>query len=287
LGLFGPSVSALNTFQQEMNVFGNNIANSNTVGFKSSQVNFADLLSQTLTQGSGGSTTGLGGTNPMQVGLGVQLASTDANFSQGALSQTSNPNDVAINGNGFFAVASNPNPTTSTPPATIHYTRAGDFSVDSNGYLVTPNGQYVLGYAANTSNSYPEPNPTTTAPQAITIDSSDSQANSFTIGANGSVTIGSNTTPSYYIPMAMFVNPQGLVSDGSNEYTASGNSGGVEYYQAGSTGVGKLEQGFLESSNVNLSSQLTKIMEAQAGYEASGKVINTQDQMIMNLLQEV
>jgi flagellar hook protein FlgE len=206
------------------------------------------------------------------------LASTDANFSQGALSQTSNPNDVAINGNGFFAVSSS-----SAPTATeIRYTRAGDFSVDSNGYLVTPNGQYVLGYAAN-AGAYPA-NGTLSA---IQINTSASQPASFTIGANGSVTIGSNTSPSFYIPMASFINPQGLVSNGSNEYTASGNSGNAAYLQAGSTGVGKLEQGFLESSNVNLSSQLTKIMEAQAGYEASGKVINTQDQMIMNLLQEV
>ncbi|HUK35938.1 MAG TPA: flagellar hook protein FlgE [Vicinamibacterales bacterium] len=128
LGSFSAGLSGLNANSQALTVIGNNLANINTVAFKASAVNFADLVSQNV-----------GGTseNPTQIGLGVGLASISPVFSQGAIESTASPTNVAIQGNGFF-VLNGSNGTS--------YTRAGDFSLDSSGTLVTPDGQFVQGY---------------------------------------------------------------------------------------------------------------------------------------------
>ncbi|MCY0892567.1 MAG: flagellar hook-basal body complex protein, partial [Acidibacillus sp.] len=123
------ATSGMNAFQQMMDVIGNNIANVNTTGYKSSSTTFEDLLSQTMSGGSAGNgSNGIGGTNPVQVGLGTQVASITSNFAEGSLQNTGNPNDLAINGTGFFVVSP------STTGGQLYYTRAGDFHVDSNGY---------------------------------------------------------------------------------------------------------------------------------------------------------
>lgn len=134
-------VSGLQTSQNFMDVVGNNIANVNTVGFKSSQINFSDVLAQTLS-GATGPQGALGGMNPIQIGLGTQVASTTRNFSQGSLQTTNITTNLAIQGNGFFIVSpDNGN--------TYYYTRAGDFTFDANGNLVTPTGDIVQGWLAN------------------------------------------------------------------------------------------------------------------------------------------
>ena len=125
-------VSAMQAFQQEMDVIGNNIANVNTTGFKSARVDFADSLSQSLgTTGSGSS---------IQIGVGVATDTITNQFTQGAISTTGSSNDVAISGNGFFQVKD-------TATGTIYATRAGDFQVDNSGYLVTSSGMRVQGYS--------------------------------------------------------------------------------------------------------------------------------------------
>ena len=124
-------VSALDQFQQELNVVGNNIANVNTVGFKSAQVNFADALSQTLGTNSAGS---------MQVGTGVMTAAIINQFTQGSITSTGVQTDMAVNGNGFFLVK---DPSTGAS----YVTRDGEFTVDTSGYLVTSNGMRVQGYS--------------------------------------------------------------------------------------------------------------------------------------------
>ena len=130
LGSFSASLSGLNANHQKLQVIGNNLANINTVAFKGSTVNFADLVRQSV----GGS-----GVNPMQIGLGVGLGSIAANFSQGGIESTGIATHVAIQGNGFFIVGDASNPM---------YTRAGNFSFDANGTLVTTDGKKVLGYTA-------------------------------------------------------------------------------------------------------------------------------------------
>lgn len=132
-------VSGMRSHQSMMDVVGNNIANVNTTGFKSSTVTFQDLLSQTIS-GAGAPTELLGGTNPAQVGLGVRMSAITTNFSQGALQVTGKSSDLAIQGDGFFVANSN---------GAQVYTRAGGFNFDANGNLVTPDGAFVQGWMAN------------------------------------------------------------------------------------------------------------------------------------------
>lgn len=130
-------VSGLKTHQAKMDVIGNNIANVNTVGYKAQTVSFQEVFSQTL-KGAGSPQGGTGGTNPQQVGLGVNVASMDVNHTQGSTQRTDNPTDVMIDGDGFFAVTNDPN------AQNRFYTRAGNFSLDKSGNLVTPGGFKVL-----------------------------------------------------------------------------------------------------------------------------------------------
>ena len=130
-------VSGLKTHQAKMDVIGNNIANVNTVGYKAQTVSFQEVFSQTL-KGAGSPQGGTGGTNPQQVGLGVNVASMDVNHTQGSTQRTDNPTDVMIDGDGFFAVSNDPN------YQNRFYTRAGNFSLDKSGNLVTPGGFKVL-----------------------------------------------------------------------------------------------------------------------------------------------
>jgi flagellar hook protein FlgE len=131
-------ISGLRSHQEMLDVTGNNIANVNTAGFKASTTVFQDTLSQ-MTQGAGGPQTGIGGTNPAQIGLGVQVAGVSTNFSQGSAQATGKATDLMISGDGFF-VTRQGNDTV--------YTRAGSFDFDANGRLVTPDGKIVQGYSA-------------------------------------------------------------------------------------------------------------------------------------------
>lgn len=131
-------VSGLRAHQTKMDVIGNNIANVNTVGFKGSSVSFQEVFSQTV-QGAGAPQAGLGGTNPRQIGLGATVSSMDVNHTKGSTQRTDNPTDLMIDGNGFFSVTNDPT------YQNRFYTRAGNFSVDKLGYLVTPGGFKVLG----------------------------------------------------------------------------------------------------------------------------------------------
>ncbi|MEV4707754.1 flagellar hook protein FlgE [Actinoplanes sp. NPDC049316] len=134
-------ISGLRAHQQMMDVTGNNIANVNTTGYKSSQTVFQDTLSQ-MVNAAGAPQNGAGGTNPAQVGLGVRTASVNANFSQGAAQTTGKSGDMMIQGDGFFVVKSG---------GESVYTRAGSFTFDANGSLTTPNGQIVQGWSADTA----------------------------------------------------------------------------------------------------------------------------------------
>ncbi|ROP66931.1 flagellar hook protein FlgE [Curtobacterium sp. PhB115] len=131
-------ISGLRSHQQMLDVTGNNIANVNTVGFKSSTTVFQDTLSQ-MTQGAGGPQTGVGGTNPAQIGLGVQVAGVSTNFAQGSAQATGKATDLMISGDGFFV--------TRLGNDTV-YTRAGAFDFDADGRLVTADGKIVQGYPA-------------------------------------------------------------------------------------------------------------------------------------------
>lgn len=132
-------VSGLRSHQTMMDVVGNNIANVNTAGFKSAQITFGEAMAQTL-QGPAGSGLESGGTNPLQIGLGVRVASIDGVFTQGAIQITGRPTDIAIQGDGFFIIQDS---------SGRQYTRAGTFRWDESGNLVAPGGQLVQGWLAD------------------------------------------------------------------------------------------------------------------------------------------
>ncbi|ABL80276.1 MULTISPECIES: flagellar hook-basal body complex protein [unclassified Nocardioides] len=270
-------ISGLRVNQTMLDVTGNNIANANTIGFKSSSTVFQDTLSQMLTSGSaaGG---GLGGTNPIQVGLGVQVAATNTNLNQGANQTTGRPTDLMINGDGMFVVMRGNVAT---------YTRAGAFSWDNSGTLVSPGGGRVQGYttfdAAGvhtgglTDIVLPEDNGAT-PPLALS---------SYELGRDGKLTAtfedGSKLVVAQ-VALANFNNPMGLARAGETSFTTTANSGVAELGVSGEGSRGALSPGSVEMSNVDLAAEFTNLILAQRGFQASSRVITTSDQVLEDLV---
>src|SRR4051794_40129911 len=142
-GMFA-AISGLKQHQVMLDVTANDISNVNTIGYKSSRVTFQDSLNQ-LQRGAAGATTATGGSNAAQVGLGVGLGSIDNLMSTGATQTTGNPYDVAIQGDGFFQIGTGAPVDDQSPIAATSYTRAGNFTTSTDGYLTTQTGQYVIG----------------------------------------------------------------------------------------------------------------------------------------------
>jgi len=249
-------VSALEQFQQQLNVISNNIANVNTVGFKAADVNFADTLSETLGSNAAGST---------QVGTGVTTASITNDFSTpGAITSTGVESDLAIQGNGFFVVK---DPTTGAS----YVTQDGTFTVDNNGYLVTSGGMRLQG----------------TSGDIKIAGTSTASVSSYTIGTDGTVTVNlsdGTTSTAGQVELQNFSNPDQLIKDGGNLYTAPAAAGGSAAAAAGSNGLGTIQSGSLEMSNVDLAGQLTSLITVQSAYEANSKVVTTSDNVLQTLV---
>jgi flagellar hook protein FlgE len=282
------AISGLEANQTMLDVVSNNLANLNTVGYKDQSVDFSSALSQVLS-GAGGPTSQLGGTNPIEVGVGVNVQAIDTNESTGTMESTGNALDVAIEGSGYLQVGDGAPPTL---PATIDYTRAGNLTTDANGYLTTDSGQYVVGLAATKSGTSPN---FTYAPSAtssyIVIPPGSSNV---AVGTDGTVsyTDENSTDATYgqtvvagYLSLAKFANPEGLNSLGNNVFSASPNSGTPTVAQASTNGVGQLISGELEMSNVDLATEFTNMITAQRGYDANAQVITTANQMLQTLEQ--
>lgn len=240
---------------QELNidVISNNLANVNTNAYKKSRADFQDLMYQYLVEP--GAPTSQTTSNPsgISVGLGVKAGSVQKLFGQGDMQSTNNPLDLAIEGEGFFQVA--------LPDGTSAYTRAGSFQVNSSQQLVTSDG-FVL-----------QP--------AITIPT---DALAITVGQDGTIsarTPGSATpTQVGQLTGVRFSNNSGLRSIGRNLYLESESSGTPITGTFGADGIGRLSQGFLESSNVSVVEQVVNMITAQRAYEASSKGITTADDML-------
>jgi flagellar hook protein FlgE len=416
-------VASIQAQQTRMNVIGNDLANINTTAFKDQDVNFEDMISQQLT-GATAPTASLGGTNGIQYGLGVQVSSTNTNMSQGSLTATSNPADMAIQGNGFFMEGNG---------STVSYTRDGSFEIDSAGNLVSADtGMKVLGWTANsagvinttgqitpastlsipigslnaaqatanvtlagnlnsaapatdttsvtttvynsqgtalpvtivfsnpltppaagapagaasswawtaysgtsasgtpigsstsagnapiyfdssgkelsslpagTFNTITIPGTTSTAnlnmssiqqlasPDALAVTSQDGfppgSLQGFTVGLDGVITgTFSNglERPLGQVALASFSNPSGLSQTGSNLYVPSANSGIATVGTPQSGTLGSVNSGFLEQSNVDLSSSLTNLIITQRGFEANTKIVSTVDELMQTLI---
>ncbi|KRM82586.1 flagellar hook-basal body complex protein [Liquorilactobacillus vini] len=283
-------VSGLKSFQTDLDVVANNIANVNTVGYKSSRVIFQDLVSQTLSNATAPSTTS-GGINAEQIGLGTKVGSIDTDTSTGSPESTDSSLDFYINGNGYFAVQEG-----SGTDAKTYYTRVGAFERDSSGNLVTTSdGLKVLGWT-ETPTAYTGSNTVNTSGDPGTINvpdevnGSEYSAGSLAIDENGTITAtyGSTKYVLGQLAFATFNNPEGLQKVGGSDFEVSANSGAANYTTAGNNGVGTLISGELEMSNVDLSSEFTEMIIANRAYQANAKVITTSDdilQVLTNLKQ--
>ncbi len=248
--------TGLDAQQTEMAVIANNLANVNTTGFKASRAVFQDLLYQNDSQVGAASTQNTEEPSGTELGTGVQLVATEKLYTQGDINQTGNTFDLAINGSGFFQVL--------MPDGTLAYTRDGSFQLSSTGQLVTASGYQVQ--------------PAITIPQG---------AQSVTIGTDGTVQVllSGQSAPSTVgsLQLANFINPAGLQPNGENLLVPSASSGTAQTGTPGVNGLGTLQQGAVESSNVDVVSEMVDMIETQRAYEMNTKAIETNDQMLQYL----
>jgi flagellar hook protein FlgE len=272
------AISGLKAHQVMLDVTAADIANVNTLGYKSSRMTFRDSLSQ-MQRGGGGATTGTGGTNAAQVGLGSQIGSIDVQMTGGALQTTGNPLDVAISGEGWFRVGPSAGGTPAAPtlPTNIEYTRAGNFTTNDQGFLVTSDGNYIVG--KNVTPTGPG-----TTDQLINIPPG---STNIQVGQDGGVSYQTGTTrvTAGYISLAKFPNQNALERLGSNTWTAGANAGPPQVGTPGAGGVyGVTAAGSIEMSNVDLASEFTNMITAQRGFQANSRTISTADQMLQDLV---
>jgi len=250
--------TGLDAQQTQLDVISNNLANVSTNGYKRQRVVFEDLLYQTLRQPGAQQTQQNQISSGLQIGTGVRPVATERIFSQGSLQQTGNSLDLAVQGNGFFQIEQ--------PDGTVAYTRDGAFQLDNQGNIVTPSG-YPLADNIN-----------------IPAD-----AVSVTIGKDGTVSIvqAGQLAPIEVgaIQLATFVNPGGLQSSGENLFLETASSGVATPNQPGTNGVGVINQGYVETSNVNVAEELVSMIVTQRAYELNSRVIQTSDQMLGRLTQ--
>ena len=245
--------TGLDAQQTRMSVVSNNLANVNTTGYKQGRAVFEDLLYQNVRQAGGLTSQDTMLPSGMNLGTGVRVVATEKTFTQGSVLQTENALDVAINGRGFFQIQ--------TPDGDLAYTRDGSFRLDDQGQIVTSNG-YVV-------------DPGITVP---------TDAQSLTIGNDGTVTVRlpgqSGNTTIGSLQIADFVNPVGLQPIGQNLYIETAASGTAQPGSPEQNGLGALNQGALESSNVNVVAELVNMIETQRAYEMNSKAISTSDRMM-------
>jgi flagellar hook protein FlgE len=266
------AISGLKNHQVMLDVTANDIANVNTIGYKSARTTFADSLTQ-VQRGASAASGSRGGTNALQIGLGVQLASIDNLMSSGTLQSTGNALDLAIQGDGFFRVGAGTPPTV---PTAFEYTRAGNFGFSQDGYLTTQDGYYVVGKTANDGTG------TDTLLQVPT------DATGVSIGADGGVSYlpsgGGDRVTAGYVSLSTFPNPSGLERTSGNRWSVSANSGAENSGTPGVGGFGVTSPGTLEMSNVDLAQSFTTMITAQRGFQANSRVISTSDEMLQDLV---
>ena len=254
-------IAATGMAAQQLNVevISNNIANMNTVGFKKQRAEFQDLLYQNIERmGVQSSAAGTVVPTGVQVGSGVKAGSVYRITEQGTLTRTDNKLDLAIDGKGYFPVL--------LPSGDTGYTRAGNFSANDQGQIVTSDGYIVQ--------------PQISIPQ---------NATDISISAVGqvSVTIPGQTTPSVVgqLQLATFFNQAGLEAIGDNLFLVSGASGAAQLGNPNDPGYGKLQQGYTEASNVDAVTEVTSLIVAQRAYEMNSKVISAADEMLSTTSQ--
>jgi flagellar hook protein FlgE len=271
------AISGLRANQTMLDVTGNNIANANTAGYKGTSIVFQDTLSQMLTSASAPAGN-RGGTNPIQVGLGVQVGGTTTNLNQGSAQATGRATDLMIQGDGFFMVRRN---------GEDLFTRAGAFSFDSAGKLVTLDGDTVQGYRADAAGNIAGGNPVDVTIPEMADENAANPLRSYNIGGDGVITgIFDDGTrrPLFQLALANFANPEGLERAGDTAFRESTNSGAAQVGAPGSGRRGSLIGGSLEMSNVDLAQEFTNLIVAQRGFQATSRVITTSDSVLEELV---
>ena len=252
------AASGMTAQQINLDNIANNLANSSTSGFQARRVQFTDLLYQNEKMPGAAATQLTTVASGLQIGLGTTAGNTEIIQLQGDLSSTGNPLDFAIQGTGFFQVL--------LPNNQIGYTRAGSFQPDAQGVLVTANGNALQ--------------------PAITIPAS---AQSVTIGADGTVSITQQgsvaTTQVGTLQLATFINNAGLQAKGDNLFQETSASGTPSTNTPGTNGAGTLNQGYVETSNVNLVEEMVNMIMAQRSYESNSRVVKAADEMLQGLNQ--
>lgn len=253
------AASGMNAQQLNLDNIANNLANSSTTGFQQRRMQFTDLMYQNQTMPGAAATASTTVSSGLQIGLGVRPGSAEIIQTQGDLTTTGNPLDVAIKGSGFFQVL--------LPNGQTGYTRAGSFHLDSQGNVVTPEGNALQ--------------PTINVP---------ADATAVSIGSDGTVSVSlpgqAQASKAGQIELATFANPGGLNSVGNNVYLQTAASGEAIVGQPGGTeGAGTLQQNTLEQSNVSTVEQFVEMIVAQRSYESNSRVVKAADEMLQQLNQ--
>jgi flagellar hook protein FlgE len=289
------AISGLDANQTMLNETANDLANVNTVGYKAASVTFADSLTQVI-HGASGPTSSNGGSNPEQVGLGVQVSATINEMGEGSFQSTNNPLDIAIEGAGFLRVGAGTPPAkepyTSGLPANMQYTRAGDLTTNTDGFLTTQAGQYVVGRNATVSSEAPTGDTYAPGKEDSYIRVPPGSTN-VSIGQDGSVSYTDENPESKtyqqrvtagYVSLATFPNESGLERLGGSLWAQTANSGVPTVGTPDTAGFGSTVGGELEMSNVDLATEMTNMITAERGYQANSRVISTADEMLGTLV---
>lgn len=254
------SKTGLSAQDTRLTTIANNLANASTVGFKRDNVVFEDLLYQIKRQPGAQSSQNSQLPSGMQLGTGVRVTGTQKEFTEGSIEVTEKSLDVAIVGRGFFEVL--------LPDGSSAYTRNGQFHLNSNGEVVTGRGYVVQ--------------PGLTVPD---------NAQSITISTDGivEVALAGQATPSQIgtLQVVDFINPAGLQAMGTNLFVETAASGNPQQGTPGTNGLGSIEQGALENSNVEVVEELVNMITTQRTYEMNSKVISTADQMLQFISQNL
>jgi flagellar hook protein FlgE len=278
IGTLTSGVSALRTFSKGLEVIGNNIANVNTTGYKATNATFADSFSNTL-RGAAPSAGPVSSQAGIQIGTGVQISSMASNFSQGALNSTGNVYDLGVSGNGFFIVKD-------AATGAQYATRDGQFRKDDNGFLVTQGGMRVQGLTGSGLSTVGDIQIGTSMPvgaelSSISFDTSGNVVESYSDGT---------TATTGRIQLQNFNDPSALMKEGSNLYTGlvpAGPVGGgilAGSNDPGTAGLGRIQSGTLESSNVDLTQQFSDLITTQRSFQAGARLITVSDTVLEDIV---
>jgi flagellar hook protein FlgE len=282
IGTLTSGVSAMRAFTKGLEVIGNNIANVNTVAYKGASVSFADSFSNTMRSSAPSSATS-SNQSAIQVGTGVQLSQIGTKFTQGALSTTGLNTDLGVSGNGFFLVA---NPA----DGQLFATRAGNFRVDDNGYLVTYQGFRVQGATGGTASA----TPSTFGNIRLGTPPAGTQLTSFSISKAGNLTEfysdGTSVTTNQIL-LQNYSDPSALVKQGDNLYTGFSAAGiigpaiptAAANAPAGN-GLGSIQSGTLELANVDLTDEFANMITTQRSFQASSRLITVSDSVLEDIV---